>query len=89
MKAATAQAADAYWRLLGEMNRRYMGDLRALEAVVEQYKKPPLSAVRNGREMLLRRCLVICEACVASAVLVRGIDCAQVTWPVCHPPGTS
>ena len=46
MKAATAQAADAYWRLLGEMNRRYMGDLRALEAVVEQYKKPPLSAVR-------------------------------------------
>ena len=45
---ATAQAADAYWRLLGEMNRRYMGDLRALEAVVEQYKKPPLSAVRTG-----------------------------------------
>ena len=49
MKMATAQAADAYWRLLGEMNRRYMGDLRALEAVVEQYKKPPLSAVRRGR----------------------------------------
>ena len=48
MKMATGQAADAYWRLLGEMKRRYMGDLRALEAVVEQYKKPPLSAVRTA-----------------------------------------
>ena len=47
MRVATQQAADAYWRLLGEMNLRYMGDLRALESVVEEFKKPPLLGVCN------------------------------------------
>jgi hypothetical protein len=47
MRAATQQAADAYWRLLGEMNLRYMADLRALELVVEEFKKPPLMGVRD------------------------------------------
>ena len=47
----SAQVADLYWKLLGEMQTRYLADLLALKGVLRELDAPPVSLSAEVRPL--------------------------------------